>query len=246
MQLFQIKKFETLKFDFLPTICHRDILKMLLVALLLVLMAALLALSCEVHERDSLLLSQESSLSSFIIHSIDDVFNGSLDMKSLLQVLRYKNMDRQLPIFFNKKHFSSQVSFPSDETTDICGKSSRKSFLQLQFLSLPNSTLTGMLYGCDTHFKNISKILIVNESTENKTEYYFNHVSPGIEKKFASKICDCEKIVEDFKRNCLLSKYNTEDMNSHLIVATSLFVGMVVTVIGIRKFLLKNKIASSS
>lgn len=221
---------------------------MLLCSIFLGSIAATSVFSCEDSEREALFPKEKSPYFSFIIQAVDDVFNGTLDLRSLLDLLQFEDLNRQLPIFMNQLHFlQSAIIVPSNATTDICGEAQVKSFLKLTYLSKEHSSLAGMLYGCAVHFKKISQILIINDAMVTNATYLITKVFPNIKQEFASKVCDCEKIVEDFKQNCLrLKKPNTFGLKSRIFVTISVFLSMVVLIIGVRKCIMKSKIGPRS
>lgn len=204
--------------------------------------------SCEDSEREALMPKERSPYFSHIIQVVDDVFNGTLDLRSLLNLLQFEDLNRQLPIFLNHLHFQhASMIVPSNATTDICGEAQTKSFLKIIYVSREYSSLAGMLYGCETHSKKISQIFIINDAMISNGTYLITKVFSNIKQEFASKVCDCEKIVEDFKRNCLrLAKPNTYGLKSRILVTIPVFLSMVVSIIGVRKCIMKSKIVPRS
>lgn len=190
--------------------------------------------ACEIVERNALLEKRTHFYP--IVHSIDDIYNGSLSVGSLLKFLNFKNPNRKLPFLLKPVLFEDQLSLLPDMETDVCGKLDVRMYRKLL---LKHDSMTGVAYACHNRFKTIYKIIIVTHDVwvGNEAEW-FHREFEGISREFSDKVCDCEKIVDDFKMGCLQSV--EEDFTAGVRILILILIFVASTVFGILKFLLKN------
>lgn len=190
--------------------------------------------ACELWEKD--ILSFKGRKNSYIVHSIDGLYNETLQLKSLLKFLQFKDLSRKPPFILYPFMFEDLTFLYFGVETDVCGSSDLRKYT---IIMLKHKIMTGIAYGCHSQFKNLFKIVIATTEEWENIEDYSKYKSGAINPDFASQVCNCEKIVDDFTQNCLHSHNGDSEIN--IRVVGLIFILLLFLIFGFLKCFLKSE-----
>lgn len=164
----------------------------------------------------------------FLIHSFEDVLNGSMSRVALLKLVSISENDRQLPVIFDTRTLRmANTRLHSESHPEMCSALNRNdSFARRFFLSPPGSMTAGILYGCNVKSFENAMFFFYDEHRWDAEKPRYHKRSRTMSLSFKFEICTCKKTLERFTKNCLVAKVAREAFKRNLLVfgALSLFI----------------------
>lgn len=180
---------------------------------------ATLAFSCTDEEFKA--IQNAENVGNFLIHSFEDVLNGSMSRVALLKLLSISENDRQLPVIFDTRSLrTANTDLLTEHHPQMClvSEGDEEHFKRQIFLSPQGSKTAGILYGCDIKTFENSMFFFYDEHRwdSEKPRYHrrFQSMSPS----FKSEICNCNRTVETFTKNCVIAKVARETFKRNLLL----------------------------
>lgn len=189
-----------------------------------------LARACDVKERQ--LLNKTKASLVYLIHSIDPVSNGELQLKALFKILGFK--EHKLPFILDSNLFKLSVTHTVKHSLECLDHS--VALVSLTKL-LPPINVTGaiVIYGCDLHYRRSTKIAIVNDVTMNNSTISEFHAQLSlIDMRLRSSICWCNETLNEYARKCIKGPTDELTIESKTIAVFVIFfliISSVATVV---------------
>lgn len=141
-----------------------------------------------------------------LIHSIDDVLNGSMSRSVLLKILSFADEDRELPLAFNKRALRTANTYIElREQQQMCIQTDEElleDFETLVFLTPEGVEASGIVYGCYIISGMNVMIFFYDEQRWNVGKPRYHESLRRMSENFKSEICCCNSTVEKFIHSC--------------------------------------------
>lgn len=175
---------------------------------------------------DELELTQSTATTIYMVHSIDDVLNGSISQRTLLEKHSISDNDRQLPALLNTKAFRlANTEVHPENHPKMCDEKNDK-FVRLFILSPKGSEMAGILYGCNMNTRINTMIFFYDEPRWNDEDLRYHHNYSRMSSNFQAEICGCNETVDKFIRSCVIAAADKTHFEQRMV-----FLGLFVFVI---------------
>lgn len=156
----------------------------------------------------------------YLVHSFEDVLNGSMNRKALLKVLSISDDDRQLPVVFNLSVLRLENTVVIGEIQpNMCGEI-RPTFEKLFILSPPGSEAAGILYGCNIRTRANAMGYVYDERQWHSEGLRYHTKYPSMSLDFETEICGCSKMVDKFIRHCVIAENERRSFEQRMAFLT--------------------------
>lgn len=188
---------------------------------ILVIMLSLATFTFSCTDEELKATQSPENIEFFLIHSFDDVLNGSMSLVALLELLSISDKDRQLPVLFDVRSLrTANTRVISNCQPEMCEDKRKIHYSMRYFLSPQGSNTAGILYGCNVRTKGNAMFYFYDEHrwTFENPRYHRNFLK--MSQKFEAEICNCNSTVTKFTQDCVIAKVARDSykQNSLIIV----------------------------
>lgn len=173
--------------------------------LILIFLAKIAAIFCACDKSE---LKDLTGFGSYFIYgmenipTIDGIQVESFDLKTFLRFLKFENTSKTLPLIINVKG-----GFLTYLSSTKCEESIAPLMMTELFTTSPNTTINGILYGCDLYYNRLIRIIVFDKTRWTRNEFQ-NHCKnfKSLHFNYQSKMNTCLQDFKAYSNECLTLK----------------------------------------
>lgn len=173
----------------------------LLDAFSILLLVACVSAPCSVQER--LLLNETSGSPAYFIRSTEPVPDA---VKQLLTLAKVLGFNYKIPFILDTKLFRSNYESMSESFLLQCHNHSSVRVRITTLMSPVNVSIASILYGCDLHYREGAKIVVINDAIfEDSLKSEFEANYSRFDSRVQRNMCHCNERLDLFIKSCIAS-----------------------------------------